>query len=937
MNDKSDYQSAPLPDDENERLLTLQQLHVLDSSEEAVFDQITAQAATIFQVPICLVSLVDHERQWFKSRQGLDVCETSRELAFCAHAILQDGIFEVRDTLQDPRFRGSPLVQGAPHIRFYAGAPLITDNQHRIGTLCLIDRVPRQLNSEQRQLLSTLAALVVQRLQQRKHQLELKLAQKQQAPTDTPATYFQLLRDSNQCWRFTFIAPEVDRLLDLKQEDLTENFSRLLRDFSEADRNGFLQQLNISADEQTPLHAELHWPATADQTERWLAINAEPDRTPDGGVTLFGQLTDISRVKRDQHIQDGERRRLQMIVEGTRTGIWEWTVGEQQVYINEHFATLLGTSIEALAPFSSEAWESLVHPEDLPNIQRQLESHLQGDIPALDLEYRMRHALGYWVWVHGRGRVYTRSTDQQKLVAGTLQDISGRKLIEQEIRRARQYLQTVVDASTDVAIFTTNARGQINLFNPGAEKLLGYRASEVIGQIAPEQFFDTQELEQRRQQLALPHRQTINHFDLLVADARLGHTDTRQWTWYDKQRQPHQVRLSISALETAENVVSGFVGIAVDLTDRILAEEQWKQSQQRFSGAFDMAPIGMALVSLQGKWLEVNNHLCKLLGYPREELLRTDFQTVTHPEDLQADLQYVQALLNGKLNHYQMEKRYFHKSGEIIWGLLSVSLVRDSLERPVHFVSLIQDITEQKRTEQIKDQFIATVSHELRTPLTSIVGALGLINGGVLGDLSDEMADMLRIAEQNSKRLMALVNDLLDMEKLGAGKLELKLKPLQLDREIDSVLESLQAYAHQYRIRMQFSESARDHAQRCVVLAESRRLQQVLTNYLSNAIKFSPPGSEVRIEISQDHRHAQVTVSDNGPGIPVHLHDRLFQKFGLLDGSSTRTQPGTGLGLAICKELVEAMHGEVGFDSMPGNGCRFWFSLPLVSAELHYS
>ena len=937
MNDKPDYQPAPLPDDENDRLLALQQLHVLDSSEEAVFDQITSQAATLFQVPICLVSLVDRERQWFKSRRGLDVCETSRELAFCAHAILQDGIFEVRDTLQDPRFRGSPLVQGTPRIRFYAGAPLITDDQYRIGTLCLIDQVPRQLSSEQRQLLSTLAALVVQRLQQRKIQLELKLAQTQLDAATDPAVYFQLLRGRDHRWRFTFVAPEVDRLLDRKPADLTEDFSCFLREFSETERNEFLQQLNTSAVQQTPLHAELRWPATADQSERWLAIDAEPDRTPDGGVTLFGQLTDISRAKRDQHIQDEERRRLQMIVEGTRTGIWEWTVGEQQVYINEHFAALLGSSVEAMAPFSSKAWESLVHPEDLADLQRQMESHLQGHIPTLDLEYRMRHTLGYWVWVHSRGRVYTRSTDQQQLVAGTLQDISGRKLIEQEIRRARQYLQTVVDASTEVAIFTTNARGQINLFNPGAEKLLGYRASEVIGQFTPEQFFDPQELEQRRQQLAQPHRQTISPFDLLVADARLGHTDTRQWTWYDKQRQPHQVRLSISALKTAENMVSGFVGIAVDLTDRILAEEQWKQSQQRFSGAFDMAPIGMALVSLQGKWLEVNNHLCKLLGYPREELLSTDFQTITHPEDLQADLQYVQALLSGKLNHYRMEKRYFHKSGEIIWGMLSVSLVRDSQQRPVHFVSLIQDITEQKRTEQLKDQFIATVSHELRTPLTSIVGALGLIAGGALGELPEEMDEMIRIAEQNSKRLSALVNDILDMEKLAAGKMELHLKPLRLEQEIDSVLESLAAYALQYEIELQFNHHDRECAQQSFVLAESRRLQQVLTNYLSNAIKFSPPGETVQVAVHQDNDKTRVIVIDNGSGIPIHLQDQLFKKFSQLDGSTTRTQPGTGLGLAICKELIEAMHGEVGFDSTPGKGCRFWFSLPLASAALHYS
>lgn len=157
--------SAPIPENEDERLAELLSYDVLDTEAEQLFDDLTSLASQICETPIALISLIDPDRQWFKSRVGLDAQETSRDIAFCSHAILQDEIFEVPDAAEDPRFHDNPLVTGSPDIRFYAGAPLITPSGHAIGTLCAIDKKPRQITDEQRASLKTLSKAVVAHLE----------------------------------------------------------------------------------------------------------------------------------------------------------------------------------------------------------------------------------------------------------------------------------------------------------------------------------------------------------------------------------------------------------------------------------------------------------------------------------------------------------------------------------------------------------------------------------------------------------------------------------------------------------------------------------------------------------------------------------------------------------------------------------------------------
>jgi signal transduction histidine kinase len=241
------------------------------------------------------------------------------------------------------------------------------------------------------------------------------------------------------------------------------------------------------------------------------------------------------------------------------------------------------------------------------------------------------------------------------------------------------------------------------------------------------------------------------------------------------------------------------------------------------------------------------------------------------------------------------------------------------------FIGLIRDISERKRMEQMKNEFVSTVSHELRTPLTSISGALGLVNGGALGTIPGPAKTMLDMAYKNSMRLAHLINDLLDMEKLMAGKMTFDIQQQALMPLLEQSIETVHAYGEQYQVRFELVERAEGVG----VRVDGSRLEQVLSNFLSNAAKFSLPGQRVELAARRVDDRVRVSVTDHGPGISAEFRTRIFQKFSQADSSDTRQKGGTGLGLAISKELVERMNGSVGFDSEVGKGACFYFELPV--------
>ncbi|HTQ99667.1 MAG TPA: ATP-binding protein, partial [Candidatus Acidoferrum sp.] len=249
-------------------------------------------------------------------------------------------------------------------------------------------------------------------------------------------------------------------------------------------------------------------------------------------------------------------------------------------------------------------------------------------------------------------------------------------------------------------------------------------------------------------------------------------------------------------------------------------------------------------------------------------------------------------------------------------------------EKP-RFVAMMRDITQRKRIEQMKSEFVSTVSHELRTPLTSISGALGLVSGGALGEVPPALMEMVDIALKNSKRLTYLINDLLDIEKLAAGKVHFDLQIQPLMPLVEQIVEGTRSYGSEHKVGLAIVERVSD----IEVRVDSQRLLQILGNLLSNAIKFSPEGGTVEVTVARKADKVRISVRDHGRGIPEEFRNRIFQKFAQADASDSRKQSGTGLGLAISRELAERMSGSLNFDSTVIEGACFHLELPVIHSR----
>jgi PAS domain S-box-containing protein len=360
------------------------------------------------------------------------------------------------------------------------------------------------------------------------------------------------------------------------------------------------------------------------------------------------------------------------------------------------------------------------------------------------------------------------------------------------------------------------------------------------------------------------------------------------------------------------------------------AHRQVQAAARKLSLYSERAPIAVLEVDANGTILDINPAAENLFGYAAPELAgRNCFHMLLAPEEREATQAWWQRIMAAGQPATTVAERCLRRDGLELACEWTVTPLVDDEGRVGSVVMQGRDITQQRTAERVRSEFTSTLSHELRTPLTSILGSLQLLTSGALGSLDQDQTELVDLAERNGQRLLDLINEVLDIEKLESGRLSLVPETLALDDLVRESLRLNQGYADRFQVRLALD----GEPPRLDVRADRKRLMQVMTNLLSNAAKFSPPGGAVEVAVRRDGERVRVLVSDRGPGIPEKFRPRIFGRFAQADLADSQIKGGAGLGLAICKRLVEMMQGEIGFEDRAGGGTSFFFELPVLRAE----
>jgi len=354
------------------------------------------------------------------------------------------------------------------------------------------------------------------------------------------------------------------------------------------------------------------------------------------------------------------------------------------------------------------------------------------------------------------------------------------------------------------------------------------------------------------------------------------------------------------------------------------ARRQVEASGRKLTLFAERAPIAVLELDPDGTVREVNHAAELLFGYAGQELIGGHLRKLVLPK-YHADFERQWAeLVSTREPVAGVVVRNPRRDGiELVcdWSVTPLVNAEGSL---LAIIAQGRDITAQLEAARMKKEFTSTLSHELRTPLTSIIGSLQLINSGVLGDIAGDVGELTTVAERNGQRLLDLINDILDIEKIESGKLTLVPEIIRVDELVRESIVLNKAFGDRFKVRYEATGGLSERT----VNADRKRLLQVMTNLLSNAAKFSPEGEVVHVSTEDRGTAVRIAVQDRGSGIPENFRNRIFGRFTQADSTTARQKGGTGLGLAICKRLVEMMQGRIGFEDRAGGGTSFYFELP---------
>jgi two-component system sensor histidine kinase/response regulator len=633
------------------------------------------------------------------------------------------------------------------------------------------------------------------------------------------------------------------------------------------------------------------------------------------------------RMRVEEQLRQNEEQ-FRTLVENIPGVIFRCLRDEQQtmVYVSESVMEVTGCASSEFFGENARSLTSFIHPDDRATVAQHVNEAAESRKPY-NCVYRLVRPDGAVRWLEERGQVNDDGQGQEWL-DGVITDITERLAIENELRRNETALQTVLDNCRAV-VFLKDVRGRYLLVNSFFEEALGMDKNQAIGKT---------DFELRERHIA----ERMANIDQRVIEVGEG-------AQYEEEvpTPAGEIRTYVTnkvPLFDENGGVYGLCGFATDITDRKLQEKITAENQRRLQLAVDAAAAGTFVWSCQTGLMEWDERSLEIFGLTQESFKETflDWMRLVHPDDQERVTEGLQENLS-ETSRWEQEYRVIRPDGEVrtVAAAGYFTLGRDG--DPETLIGLHLDVTEQRLAQQAlheakyaaeqanraKSDFLATMSHEIRTPMNAVIGMTHLVQRT---ELTPKQADYVKKIESSAKSLLGIINDILDFSKIEAGKLKFE----SVDFDLDTVLENL---AHLMAVRKAEKENLEilfkvDHEVPRQLKGDPLRLGQVLTNLGANAIKFTEAG-QVLVSVrclEQDPSTGVVlefSVADSGIGMTMEEQARLFKPFSQTDSSTTRKYGGTGLGLSISKRMVELMDGQIGVESEPGKGSRFYFTVRL--------